>query len=955
MLGQSFNIPNTASNPVNWTGVHSFQYITTRSPRVDVTFPSFAADRTGQVDMTASFTAAINFAVTQQNLSTPPQSTNGGMATVYLPAGTYLLSNKVYVPGGMKIVGDATGATTILVPCDNAAGAGSRGGLVLNGTQFIGTFYSDTTLENISVRGSGHCTTSDLVEVYKGIHIILNHVNLGNSGGRCLNIQGDGERVGGDDITITNCRWPAQFVADNESYFNNLKIIGAGQDDSGFCWGDNCIAGVYPASGVIIPDSHYALYATGQNISVDGCSAKPLNFENGFEFLVENGTIKNCYFEGFPFSGQPRINHSVRVGGHSETATLTSGITATATTIPLNTVDWFPVYLDSPTNAATLTPQNFLDLTCADANPLSSAPCAADASKQQNDFERIIYSGFASDLSPHGVIRGVSCSRPGLCTSGSGIGAAWVTGVVIRTTNGNNFGSVTLQDNHLEANHGSGSGGYSSNCTLVAFPCGEVTVGNRVEGIETVIPGTGSGFSGNAQSQGYSVQLINNVFRGYGSTPATNSGNVIVPNFGIVYAIQNTTATANIVSSAANIPNIYGGGSYAIQFLTYNSGANVAGGLFVDRNAGVEMSPTGPAGKNSFSENTLGGSSSMPDAGLHFKDSRCWYDLTSTSPFTINRFCFKGQPANTTPVFTQETWDSGGSIWKIYYSSDSVNGINSQVSGAVKIARGANYIQNSANMVAATAGWPANYSITPISSITCGQPDPDGGNNACEVVLNAASANWNYTNTSSSSGPSGSITTCVQLKVPSGTGTLRFDGNVSGNVAPITLANLTTTWQTFQSIGPSASPIHYFRFGGLSTDPAMTVDIYAPATWSGTGCPFSPIITTTSQFNASSYLSAANIFKGTTPLAASTLLTGSGTLTYTAIAAQTAQEQTVTVTSATTSMHGAVCSPLATLGNVNLSWSSWISASNTVSVRLTNPTTGSITPSAVSWGCTVSQ
>jgi hypothetical protein len=86
-----------------------------------------------------------------------------------------------------------------------------------------------------------------------------------------------------------------------------------------------------------------------------------------------------------------------------------------------------------------------------------------------------------------------------------------------------------------------------------------------------------------------------------------------------------------------------------------------------------------------------------------------------------------------------------------------------------------------------------------------------------------------------------------------------------------------------------------------------------------------------------------------------TILTGTATLTYTAIAAQTCQEQPVTVTNSTTTNFGVSASPRATLGNVNLSWSAWVSAAGTVSVRVCNPTAGSITPSAVAWGVKVTQ
>ncbi len=84
------------------------------------------------------------------------------------------------------------------------------------------------------------------------------------------------------------------------------------------------------------------------------------------------------------------------------------------------------------------------------------------------------------------------------------------------------------------------------------------------------------------------------------------------------------------------------------------------------------------------------------------------------------------------------------------------------------------------------------------------------------------------------------------------------------------------------------------------------------------------------------------------------VLLGSGTLTYTAIAAQTCQEQNLTVTGAATT-GAASASPQASLGNTNLSWSAWVSASGTVSVRVCNPSAASITPSAVTWTALVVQ
>jgi hypothetical protein len=77
-------------------------------------------------------------------------------------------------------------------------------------------------------------------------------------------------------------------------------------------------------------------------------------------------------------------------------------------------------------------------------------------------------------------------------------------------------------------------------------------------------------------------------------------------------------------------------------------------------------------------------------------------------------------------------------------------------------------------------------------------------------------------------------------------------------------------------------------------------------------------------------------------------LHASGTLTYGSLT-NTCQEQNITVTGATTSMV-ATASPASSLGSSNLSWSAWVSAANTVSVRICNVVSGStVTPNAVTW------
>jgi hypothetical protein len=79
------------------------------------------------------------------------------------------------------------------------------------------------------------------------------------------------------------------------------------------------------------------------------------------------------------------------------------------------------------------------------------------------------------------------------------------------------------------------------------------------------------------------------------------------------------------------------------------------------------------------------------------------------------------------------------------------------------------------------------------------------------------------------------------------------------------------------------------------------------------------------------------------------------TLSFTSIAAHSSQNQVIRIVGVTAANFGAFCSPRSSLGDTDISWSAWVSAPDTLTVRLTNPTTHTINPARVTWGCTVSQ
>jgi hypothetical protein len=71
-------------------------------------------------------------------------------------------------------------------------------------------------------------------------------------------------------------------------------------------------------------------------------------------------------------------------------------------------------------------------------------------------------------------------------------------------------------------------------------------------------------------------------------------------------------------------------------------------------------------------------------------------------------------------------------------------------------------------------------------------------------------------------------------------------------------------------------------------------------------------------------------------------------LNFGAIGAQTGVERTVRCNGAS-QQSVALANPINNLGNTALVWCAWVSAADQVTVRLVNPTGGSITPNVVGW------
>jgi hypothetical protein len=228
-MGGALNTPNSVN----------------KLPRVDVRHPDFgvgcpnAADPTGQQDSTCAIQAAIAWSQANPQGRTYP--------TVYLAAGTYLISSALYIPCGMHFVGDGPQAS-ILEQGNNTANA-----ITVNASGVAiqpNLWTCNGSLENLTVHAlGGHLFTATLVEVQNSVGYTLFRIRGSNGGGRGLALVGSTERLKAVDTEWDTIRWPIVAIG-NELKFLDTQIAAPGQDANGYCMApNNCVNGVFPNAG----------------------------------------------------------------------------------------------------------------------------------------------------------------------------------------------------------------------------------------------------------------------------------------------------------------------------------------------------------------------------------------------------------------------------------------------------------------------------------------------------------------------------------------------------------------------------------------------------------------------------------------------------------------------------------------------------------------------------------
>ena len=298
-------------------------------PRVDVRHPDFgaacpnAADPTGQQDSTCAIEAAIAWSLANPQGRTYP--------TVYLAAGTYIVSAALYVPCQMHLVGDGPQAT-ILEQTNNSA----NGITVYVAPSAVqpNLWTCNGSLENLTVHApGGHLYTATLVELQSAVGYTLSRIRGSNGGGRGLALVGSTERLKAIDTEWDTIRWPI-VATGNELKFLDTQIASPGTDAAGYCMApNNCVNGVYP--GYVWTGATQAVISASGNGSTATyiVSGNPTIASGGY-FIVAglsgvaamNGTFRASSVQAnTPASGQYTLTANAAGTGSAGVAGATIG------------------------------------------------------------------------------------------------------------------------------------------------------------------------------------------------------------------------------------------------------------------------------------------------------------------------------------------------------------------------------------------------------------------------------------------------------------------------------------------------------------------------------------------------------------------------------------------------------------------------------------------------------
>jgi hypothetical protein len=618
----------------------------------------------GTSDDTAALQKAIGYA-----LDHPAGPGAKGSPVVYLPAGTYKVSQTLRIPAQLHLIGDGPETTSLQTASPTAnlitVYAGKCGDWTCNGS-----------VEGLSLLGSGHATKGTLLEIGTADGFHLRDVKMYNHGGRGLQVNYGSERLSSNNLYIYAVRWPIILAGDiNESYFWNTQVINPGSTDEAtggpgdkYCYSVNCVNGQFPGpnSGPggsptpVSPDTHAGIFVDkAVNFSFNGGSIKPLKYAAGIQ--VFNGsvsTVKNFYFEGLPWDQAGRLNAAVIAGGAAEHTTLSASLAGNATAVSVASTDWMP-HLSTDPNDINLKTHNYYPyvLLPQDYASGSTEPSRYVSGVKRGQYEVVNVAGFGGDGKLYIASRGISGSAPA--------STSWPAGSIVEELPYGFYGAMSLQDSHVAAIQPPKQG-YRDTCDQTnTHTCADVIVGYIPDGLyvdpnggSNATPGhrpyagainissvtiAGGDFAHKGEIATHRFARIN--FDGVATIPLSAQAGEVVDNKNLRLDIG-PTAHGQYVTAP-----LYATGRTAEPEVTFSA----IGGIYAPA-YGLFARYESQYGQGGFSN---GGWMN----GLKYANQYCWFDTPlEGQKQSTNRICINGAPSNTEhPGYEYDVWS--GSKW----------------------------------------------------------------------------------------------------------------------------------------------------------------------------------------------------------------------------------------------------------------------------------------------------
>lgn len=430
----------------------------------------------------------------------------------------------------------------------------------------------------------------------------------------------------------------------------------------------------------ILPDRNAAVYLSGANDEIEGGSIKLLQYAGGIEARsVFAGRIANIYFEGFPFSGEPRLGSDIVEGGLPPMSTLTAALPAntssTNTTVASN--QWFHTYVNDASDLGVsgfgdgywIAPQDYL---------FGSAASSAFVPGVQRGQKEFVGGAMYGNNS-------FSIGSRNLSGSTAPANTPWPAGSIVAEQQGaSNYGTLDIVANHLNGIDQPASNWAADCVDNSPLVCATIIGGTIPNGLTSFTTGQAAGnagvqanmefdagdwFSGGGESvgngyikargKGAVINVVGGTVTGASGFGATN-GQSISSTAPIFVNVQESDSSYPFSSLTNGVGTIYNSTQSAFTQLVNTFNDPVLGG-------------TGNPGLNGFS------------FGRQFQTAWCNYDVPASGQTTSkNRWCMKGGPGNigSNAGWEYDTWN--GSIWVNAFriTSQSNSTANAAVSGS---------------------------------------------------------------------------------------------------------------------------------------------------------------------------------------------------------------------------------------------------------------------------------